>query len=364
MKAFKVAAGIAGLLGLALGLSQVQAQEWTPPILDETAARADGASTLSVMTYNIEGLPFPLRMGRNAAAHRIADRLKEMRAAGQQPHVVVLQEAFGDAQRSIGREAGYKYVAFGPSRDLANTEPMSAEDKQFAAGAELMKGERAGKWMGSGLAILSDYPIVSVARAAFPAYACAGFDCLANKGVMMATVAVPGVAQPIAVIATHLNSKNASGVAKGRWTYAFARQVQTMGSFLKANLAPDIPYVVAGDLNIGRSPLRSATFASMLAALPRAAAGGLVRTALATCLGGTDEGCTVGSPVELRKSFVHNKDWQAYADGGATRVGVLAVDAPFGHDAKGRMLSDHIGYTAFYRLAAAAPAGATVTALR
>jgi endonuclease/exonuclease/phosphatase family metal-dependent hydrolase len=335
---------------LAIGLGAVQAQDWAAPALVASEVQQKAEPTLSVMTYNVEGLPFPLRIGRNNAAHKIADRLMQMRKAGLQPHVVVLQEAFGDAQQSIGKEAGYAFSAFGPDSHLANDEPMSAEDRAFAAKASFFKGERSGKMMGSGLAILSDYPIVSVRKASFPAYACAGFDCLANKGVVLAMVRVPGVAQPVAVVATHLNSKNASGVAKSRWVYAFDRQVQTVGLFLKAHLDAATPYVLAGDLNIGKSPTRTALFETMLAGLPRATQAGVVRTALKTCLSGTDEGCMVSSTADVRKSFAHNKDWQAFAPGAATSVALLGIDAPFGRDAKGRMLSDHVGYTAFYRL--------------
>jgi endonuclease/exonuclease/phosphatase family metal-dependent hydrolase len=362
-------AGIGVSIGLALGIGAVQAAEWTAPALVASDVQKSGEPTLSVMTYNIEGLPFPLRAGRNGAAYRIADRLKEMRSAGLQPHVVVLQEAFGEAQHAIGRIAGYRYSAQGPDSRLANTEPMDTTDRAFASHASFFKGERLGKVMGSGLVILSDYPIVSVTRVAFPSYACAGFDCLANKGVVMAMVKVPGAQQPVAVVATHLNSKNASGVSKDRWNYAFNRQVQTIDLFLKAHLDAGTPYVLAGDLNIGKSPSRTATFAHMLAGLPRTADAGVVRTALDTCLGGTDRGCTISAPGDVRVSHARNKDWQAFAPGAVTHVALLGIDAPFGQDDKGRMLSDHIGYTAFYRLTgaetvAAAGGGERVVALR
>jgi endonuclease/exonuclease/phosphatase family metal-dependent hydrolase len=357
---------IGSAVALAVGLGAVQAQDWAPPTLVASEVQQKAEPTLSVMTYNVEGLPFPLRIGRNSAAHHIADRLHQMRDAGLQPHVVVLQEAFGEAQRAIGQEAGYRYIAFGPDSNLANDEPMNPEDKAFAAKASFFKGERWGKVMGSGLAILSDYPIVSVQKLAFPAYACAGYDCLANKGVMLAMVQVPGAAEPVAVVATHLNSKDASGVARSRWIYAFNRQVQSVSKFLQAHLDAGAPYVLAGDLNIGRSPDRTARFETMLAGLPRATEAGVVRTALKTCLSGTDDGCMVSSPSDVRKSYAHNKDWQAFAPGAATRVALLGIDAPFGEDAKGRMLSDHIGYTAFYRLTGIerAAGGSGVVALR
>ena len=313
-------------------------------------SRSDGdAPTLSVMTYNIEGLPFPIRKGRGAAATRIGLELAAMRAAGTQPHVVVLQEAFGTAQKAIGREAGYAYVAFGPGRHARNDEPMSAADRSFAADARRIKGEDDGKWAGSGLAILSDYPLLTVKREAFPTFACAGLDCLANKGVMMATVAVPGVAQPVTVIATHMNSKQASGVAPARFTWAFLRQVQTIGTFLRANLAANAPYVFAGDTNIGKSAGRRAAFQAMLDGLPRVEQAGAVRTALATCLEPA-AGCALDQAAEVRRADAHGKDWEAYADGDTVGLAPIAVSAPFGHDAHGRMLSDHIGYTALYRM--------------
>ena len=363
-KFYKV--GMAIVAASAALVGWAQAAQWEAPALSALDVPvAIGAATLSVMTYNVEGLPFPLRTGRGDAARQIGERLRVMRAAGVQPHVVVLQEAFGDAQRAIGAAAGYRYVVFGPGRDQLNHEPMSVEDRAFAAGGRILKGEAVGKWMGSGLAILSDYPIVATAREAFPTYACAGFDCLANKGVLLAQVQVPGAAQPVAVVATHMNSKQASGVSSDRFTYAWLRQNATIGRFLGAILPADMPYVVAGDTNIGKSAGRRAVFQAMLAGLPRATDGGVVRTALATCLD-PQQACVLGTPGEVRKASARGKDWQAYGGGKALTMQAVAVDAPFGHDAAGNMLSDHIGYTAFYRLASTiAPAQrSTVVALR
>jgi endonuclease/exonuclease/phosphatase family metal-dependent hydrolase len=324
----------------------------------------DPAAQLSVLTYNIEGLPAPIAWGRGGAAREIAARLREMRAHGDQPHVVVLQEAFGEAQRAIGREAGYRYVAFGPEADTpAAPIAMTAEDRAFAAQASFFKGERSGKWAGSGLAILSDYPIVAVKIAAFPAFACAGFDCLANKGVLIALVKVPGSAQPIAVVASHLNSKTASGVAKSRWNYAFRRQVDAMGTFLRANLPAEAPYVFAGDTNIGKSAQRRVQFTAMLSGLPRAGLSGIVQTALSTCLD-AHGGCALADASEARRAFRHGKDWQVYGAGLDTMLRPIAIRVPFGHDAAGRMLSDHIGYVAAYEIRRFAPAVATALALR
>lgn len=338
------------LFGPADAQEQVGAAEGATLQQLKVAELDRGGPTLSVLTYNIEGLPAPFAWGRGSAAAQIAERLKSLRAEGQQPHVVVLQEAFGDAQKAIGKDAGYKYIAYGPDRDLKSGETMTDADRAFAAKARFLKGEAIGKWRGSGLAILSDYPITAIHRAAFPAWACAGYDCLANKGVVMAEVQVPGVTKPIAVIATHMNSKNASGVGKARWDGAFALQVRTIRGFLAANLPSDMPYVFAGDTNVGKSDERRGWLAD---ALPRSGGAAAVRLSLATCLG-KDSGCMVEAPAQAEKAFRHGKDWQVYADGGAVKMQPLAIGIPFGADAHGRMLSDHIGYTTVYRLAALA----------
>ncbi|WCT75088.1 sphingomyelin phosphodiesterase [Sphingomonas naphthae] len=322
--------------------------------------QVDGPS-LSVLTYNVEGLPFPVRFGRADAAQRIAGRLAGLRVQGAQPHVVVLQEAFSGADRTIAKAAGYRYVANGPDRDMAGGAPESDADRAFARGASWLAGERSGKWLDSGVAILSDYPIVAVKRAAFPAYACAGFDCLANKGVVMAMVRVPGSATPVAVIATHLNSKAASGVSKARFTYAFTRQVDTIGAFLRANLPAGTPYVLAGDTNIGKSTVRRSYFNAMLARLPRSIGmAAAPQTALATCFDPLTP-CLTPRDADARTAFRKGKDLQVYAGGLGVGIEPVSISVPFGRERDGTMLSDHVGYVATYRLtspvtiAAAAP---------
>ena len=344
-------AAVAGSAALAPAVAD------TAPASSLTASSA-GAPTLSVLTYNVEGLPFPFALGRDKAAGDIAARLKALRETGDQPHVVVLQEAFGKAQKSIGGAAGYRYIAFGPGKRLQSDEKMDDQDRVYSRGARFMKGETWGKWRGSGLVILSEYPIVSVSRAAFPAWACAGSDCLANKGVLLANVAVPGVGTPVAVIATHMNAKNISGVSKERFNGAFDMQVRTIGRFLSTHLAPDTPYILAGDTNIGKSVERRVTFEAMLSGLPRATEGGVVHTALATCFAAAS-GCTLASTDDARLSYQRNKDWQVYGDGATTPLRPLAINVPFGRNRQGTMLSDHVGYTALYGIGTQHASGKT-----
>lgn len=351
MGAVAMRGGIIGVTAACLALmgpAEAQDQVGSAPGSTLQQLKVDGP-TLSVLTYNVEGLPAPFAWGRSSAAEQISERLKSLRAINQQPHVVVLQEAFGEAQKSIGRNAGYQYVAFGPGKNVKSEEAMTDEDRAFAAKARFMKGEDLGKWRGSGLAILSDYPIVSVKKAAFPAWACAGYDCMANKGVLMAEIQVPGIEKPVAVIVTHMNSKNASGVTKARWDGAFNRQAQTVGWFLAKNLDPTTPYILAGDTNIGKSEERLSWFNRALTSVPRTAANEEVRTALATCLV-AKSACTVEAPEQATKSLARRKDLQVYADGATVKIQPLGIGIPFGANSRGKMLSDHIGYTAVYRL--------------
>jgi len=314
------------------------------------SADLDGAQPVSIMTYNVEGLPWPIRFGRTTAAREIGDRLAALRREGAQPHILVLQEAFGAEQKAIGERAGYRYRVDGPGEADRNPAAMAAEtpaDRAYLAHAHRLRGEGWGKWAGSGLVLYSDYPILAVRSTVFPDYACAGFDCLANKGALMAVVAVPGSPQPVAVVATHLNSKTASGVGKARYTYAFSRQMDVLGGFLREALPAGVPYVIAGDTNVGAGATRAGLFGTMVASLPRTGAPGV--NALTTCLapGST---CRVDTPDEARRSHEKGKDLEVYGSGTAVRLQPVTVSVPFGHGPDGSMLSDHIGYAVGYAM--------------
>ncbi len=191
-----------------------------------TRPAAPAATTaLSVMAYNVKGLPWPITSDRTADFARIEARLRSMRARRAQPHVIILQEAFTAPAKAIARRSGYRYIVEGPSRELQSPVLPRASDRPFIDGASFFKGERSSKQVGSGLILASDYPILSVHREAFPAFACAGYDCLANKGLLMVTIKVPGNATPVTVVTTHMNSKKSSGVSQARSLSAYRRQV-------------------------------------------------------------------------------------------------------------------------------------------
>jgi endonuclease/exonuclease/phosphatase family metal-dependent hydrolase len=311
--------------------------------------RAQAPTELSVLTYNIEGLPWPARSGRAADLSRIADQLQALRADGRQPHVVLFEEAFSHRARAIAAHAGYRYVADGPSASDVGAAPSSPADRAFMAARRFLFGEKLGKWRGSGLRIASDYPIVDVKRMAYPAYACAGMDCLANKGAVLVTIAVPGVSQPVAIVDTHLNSRRAARVAIDRSFYAYQRQVDALSDFVRANIAPGSPFIVAGDFNAGQEPRRRDYLLRQASAWRSDAP---VRAALDTCLE-AGEACPTDNRPDLAFSRKRGRDYQWFASGASTNLALKSMAALFGHDANGRMLSDHVGYAATYQIAEA-----------
>lgn len=207
-------------------------------------------ASLRVMTYNIAGLPAPLKAGRAEAIARIGDSLAEMRAAGTAPHVVLIQEGFMDAPMAeLIARAGYAHVARGPDAAL----PAPARDAGMR-GAQRLRGEGLGKALGSGLYILSDFPILETRMAAYGD--CAGVDCLANKGAMVAQVALPGAPAPIAVANTHMNAKKKSLAPLARAHLAHRLQVAAMDRLVRDSRRPGQALIFGGDFNMRRSEER------------------------------------------------------------------------------------------------------------
>lgn len=306
------------------------------------------APALSVMAYNVKGLPWPITSDRTSDFARIEARLLAMRARNAQPHVIILQEAFTAPAKAIAKRSGYRYVVEGPSRDLQSPVRPRASDRRFIEGASFFKGERSGKQVGSGLILASDYPILSVRREAFPAFACAGYDCLANKGILMATIKVPGSATPVTVVTTHMNSKKSSGVSQARSLFAYRRQVQAIDAFLTRYRNPDLPVIFAGDFNASSAERRS--FLIMHSAANWTTKRRLpIDNALQHCLK-SDAPCGRAVPAIAATVFQKGRDWQFFTAGYRASIQAIAMAVPFGRERDGTMLSDHVGYRVTYRL--------------
>ena len=314
---------------------------WAAAAAAQAGAPATPGGTLSVMTYNVKGAPWPVTHGRGRDLRAIGDRLRQLRLEGRQPQIVLLQEAFSGDARAIARRAGYRYLIAGPGPEERTASPASPADTRYLAGRSLWHGELSGKLFGSGLLLLSDYPVGQVHRLAFPAFACAGFDCLANKGALLATVEPPGET-PVDIVATHLNSRHSARVADERSLYAYQRQVALLSDFIHANRNPEHPLIVAGDFNVGAAAARAQ---ALSAVVPGWGAGMPVVEALGEV---ASEG--VRPDEEARAAIRRNTDFEYITAGRSAELVPMAVAVPFGHEPTGRMLSDHIGYAVTFAL--------------
>jgi endonuclease/exonuclease/phosphatase family metal-dependent hydrolase len=292
--------------------------------MDKPLLRGD----LSVLTYNVHGLPWPIARGRSADLGAIGDRLRAMRTAGRAPQVVVLQEAFTLEAQRIGRAAGYRYIVNGPVAEMAPIDTATVRRRWWS-------GESEGKWLGSGLQILSDYPVLATRAVVFSS--CAGYDCLANKGAVLARLAVQGA--QVDILTTHLNSRGASGVDNSRSDAAFKNQVSVLKQFVERAHDPRYALIVAGDFNIGKSPDRRAAVLGDYGVARRSA------DALHDAL---RQGLAL--PRDAITSLHRSKDWQFFASGTQAAIAVTGIAVPFGRASDGTMLSDHIGYVASYRI--------------
>lgn len=300
---------------------------------------------LSIMTYNVMGLPWPIAFGRDEALGRIADRLAGLRTQARQPHIVLIQEGFVADPAMFARRAGYAHVAAGPDIRMRSAISATTADRAYLRAARWDRGEALDKQLNSGLIILSDYPIVAVDRIAYPAFACAGFDCLANKGAMIAHLRVPGIDRPVAVVNTHLNARKAAGVPIARSLRAFDRQAGLLAGFVARHVPRDRPVLLGGDLNIGGDARRIRTFfahwdRSGLDFVTAALGGGRQARAQALL---TDP----SARRDLDEAVARSKDWIFARNQDGLPMQVAAAHIPFGGPPAQR-LSDHVGYAIDY----------------
>lgn len=324
-------AAACGLFGANLPLaSPAASSDLAVPRLASTKP----AGTLSVMTWNVHGLPFPVAYGRADALARIARNLADLRRKGREPDVILLQEAFLPEAKAIASLAGYPYVAIGPNRRRAGPDAVFTDD------ASWLKGETEGNWVDSGLVVMSDFPIERTRAMAFPADACAGYDCLAAKGVLIAWVRVPGRDKPLAIADTHLNSRQASGVAVERANAAYARQVAKVRAFVAREVPERRGLVFGGDFNIGHDPVRIADVREH---------GGIVTGARAvTALAVPDATSATQSAADIRAVIRRGKDQQYFRPGNEDPLRFKRLTVPFGLANGGFALSDHLGYVVDY----------------
>lgn len=295
------------------------------------------STTLNVLIYNVEGLPWPARKNRGPSLDRIGQTLANFRAQGRAPDIVLMQETFTSRAARIGAHAGYANAIGGPKRsDMVKD---SAVAREYVAERRRKKGERGPKLMRSGLYVLSDFPVTEMVREGFARNACAGFDCLAAKGMMLVRVRVPGVPSPIDIFTTHMNSGRAARVSLERSGEAHQYQALEAAHFLDEYHEPDNPLIIGGDFNMRRNAGRFDFFST---AIPYTIVHRWCIEKPATC--------DVKMSWDGDEPWLDTQDLQAFDNGKAVSVEPIRVEAMFDGSDNGARLSDHDGFLVTYRL--------------
>ena len=290
-------------------------------------------TTLDVLTYNIEGVPG--RRGRRADLAEIARRLRDMRAAGKAPDIVLFQEAFSRPAKAQARQGGYAHIAAGPSARDRRDLPARGDRPN----SKWRKGEIGLKVVGSGLVIASAYPISVQNGQPFSRRACAGFDCLSNKGTLHARIRIPGVPDELEVFNTHMNAQRASGVRAARHLPVHQAQARELADFIDEVRQPGNPAILGGDFNMRASEDRFDFFtaAHSLELVHR------------HCLR-QPTSCSVGVSWDGDEPWMDTQDLQLFSSGKRVSVRPIRVEALFDGGPEDPRLSDHDGLRVIYEL--------------
>ena len=290
---------------------------------------------LDVLTYNVEGLPKLTRSGRRDPLQEIGDHLAAMRRAGTAPQVVMLQEVFSRRARSAVLATGYPSLAPGPS--AGDRRPRSA-DPGLPGRRNPRRGEIGFKLSSSGVLIASEFPLLAAEALPFARGSCAGIDCLANKGIAFARMAIPGVPGAVDLYTTHMNSTGASRVPERRHLAAHRKQARELGDYIAANSPPGVPVILAGDFNMRHSPGRFEHF-------------GIERLELvhAYCVANREH-CDVRISWDGDEPWMDTQDLHLFSSGSSVRVRPIRIEAMFDGSEGSPRLSDHDALRVVYEL--------------
>ena len=147
----------------------------------------------------------------------------------------------------------------------------------------------------------------------------------------MVRLDVPGHGR-VSIATTHFNSRAASGAPAERTHVAYRRQAEFTAQFMAAKRNANEPLIFGGDFNRGDRAMRIA--------------------ALSAAFQGSREGLGLASVGSADSATILHRarDMQFMFDGTRTRIEAAGAEIPFGTEADGSMLSDHMGFTVFYRL--------------
>ena len=325
--------------------------------IDESTDTA--SMEISVLIYNVCGLPWPIARGkksrdiddkgnripidgkRSSALKKIGDMLGEFRSHGTEPDIIMLQEAFISQSAEIPKRGGYPNWVLGPgTRDLGAKYSERASE-EFIAERSALKGEKSVKMQSSGLLLASNFPIVELFNHPFNQWECGGLDCLANKGVLMAELEVPGLPDHLMLATTHFNSRGASRVSEERSLTAHNLQVDEANEFIESVVTEPLPIIWGGDVNMRHADDRIEYFVER--------SGGNFNEVSSFCVDPAND-CEVRIQWESDTPWYETQDLQGWVSGQRVSVVPIRVEAAFDEPREGIMPSDHNGLLVHYRL--------------
>lgn len=306
-------------------------------------AHADAATEahpplIKVLSYNINALPPPIKKGGSAQYEGIAQKLRERRAEGTHPQIILLQEAFDRTANVVIEQTGYPYVVRGPGRKEASKKGKTHWSLQTRKQYSTFDDPQ--KFTGSGLAILSDFPILEAQHKAFDSDTCAGIDCLANKAIMMVRVKIPGLSVPLDVVNSHFNSRGPAAAPK-KWTLkAHKRQTDTLVWFLE-KAGGGNPVILAGDFNT-KATARYEYFKEQVGFIDIGE----------NCLANRGL-CRVDAATDTDTILYNTNDKHFVAPSAQYSLTPAYIIRNFTGQVDGKPYSDHLGYEVHYKLASA-----------
>lgn len=324
---------VAGCVGLPKARTGSCAEAKHPVI--RYASNGEASTQISILTYNVEGLPRPARRGRASSLREIGRQLAVLRASGKAPDIIMFQEVFSRPARRAIVASGYRSLAPGPS----HAERRPPRWQSLPGRPKFHRGEIGLKFLSSGLVIASDYPILDADRQPFARGSCAGYDCLANKGVQFARVAIPGVPGSIDLFNTHMNAMRAARVAPPRYDAAHRKQVAEIADFIERAGDQATPTVLGGDFNMRRSETRFGEFSRRKSLV-------LVHRFCSE----RPEACDVRMSWDGDEPWMDTQDLQLFLSGDKVRIRPVRVEAMFDGGSGGPLLSDHDGLLVTYEL--------------
>ena len=338
----RVAACLLAMLAFAAGGCVSYPAERTIAVSALSAGDTTPPPTLSVMTYNMEGLAWPARSGRKRFLAAMREEFARMEAAGNLPDVIVFQEAFSTTALRTAASTPHPFFVPGPRAPTRSGLPKTRDPVLHKR--NYLRGEWGVRVLGSGLAVASRYPIVEHVSQPFGPTSCAGWDCLANKSAMLVRIAVPGLADPVEIATTHMNSQGASKAPPEKHLAAHNAQSAELADFLDRVSSPESALVLGGDFNMRRSPARLDAFEQLHGyQLAR-------RHCLDAAAGTASPPCEIVMSFDGDEPWLDTQDLQIFDDGARIALRPIRIEAWFDGEDAGGKLSDHDAYVVTYAI--------------